>query len=91
MVTPFQIVTNHCMRRPLGIEDVNECDLSWLINQVALEYIPSTESQIDIGAFRQYIDAYSGRKDVVFLGIFDKDTKKHIGNIKYEPVNSELS
>lgn len=44
MVTPFQIVTNHCMRRPLGIEDVNECDLNWLINQVALEYIPSTES-----------------------------------------------
>ena len=31
-----------------------------------------------------------GRDDILFLGIFDKTNGLHIGNIKYEPVNSVL-
>jgi len=30
-----------------------------------------------------------GRPDVCFLGIFDKTTSRHIGNIKYEPIQVE--
>ena len=45
MVTPFLIVSNHGILSSPSVEDVNECDSSWLINQVALEYIISIKGQ----------------------------------------------
>ena len=39
---------------------------------------------------RKYVVDKISRDDVLFLGIFEKSRELHIGNIKYEPVNSEL-
>jgi RimJ/RimL family protein N-acetyltransferase len=36
---------------------------------------------------KAYIEARSGRSDVLFLGIFTRPGGAHIGNIKYEPVD----
>lgn len=78
------------MLRPLDMDDVSERYLGWLKDQAAQQYISAAVSQTDLTALQLYVAERSGREDVVFLGIFEKITGLHIGNIKYEPVNSEL-
>lgn len=87
---PTQILTNRFMLRPLDVCDISDRYAGWLRDQVAQQYISAAASQPDLNVLREYVAERSGREDVVFLGIFEKITGLHIGNIKYEPVNSEL-
>lgn len=85
-----RIITNRTILRPLDVNDVSERYLGWLRDKASLQYISAAALQPDITALRQYVLERSGREDVVFLGIFEKDTGLHIGNLKYEPVNTNL-
>ena len=38
-------------------------------------------------SLRKYVKEREGRDDVLFLAIFTRNGHKHIGNIKYEPVD----
>lgn len=87
---PSQILTNRFMLRPLDVGDISDRYAGWLRDQVAQQYISAAASQPDLAALQQYVAERIEREDVVFLGIFEKITGLHIGNIKYEPVNSEL-
>lgn len=85
----IEIVTDRFVLRELTGEDVTERYLGWLLDPETRKYITAaalTESLADV---RRYVEARTGRDDVIFLGIFEKSTGLHIGNIKYEPVNSE--
>ena len=42
-----------------------------------------------MSSLREYVRTNSARQDTVFLGIFSKDNNLHIGNIKYQPVDSQ--
>lgn len=85
-----EIFTNRFVLRPLNVGDVTDRYIGWLKDQAAQQYINAAVLQPDITWLRQYVLERSGRDDVVFLGIFKKENRLHIGNIKYEPVNSEL-
>ncbi len=50
----------------------------------------SATTETTFADLRQYVLERVDREDVLFLGIFEKVTGVHIGNIKYEPVDSEL-
>jgi RimJ/RimL family protein N-acetyltransferase len=54
------------------------------------KFITAAATTRSLNDLRTYVRERMSRKDVLFLGIFEKDTILHIGNIKYEPVNSEL-
>jgi ribosomal-protein-alanine N-acetyltransferase len=87
---PVKIVTNRFVLRPLRWDDVSDHYVSWLSDQATSQYINAAASKPNLAHLRQYVLERSGREDVVFLGIFEKITGLHIGNIKYEPVNSKL-
>lgn len=87
---PVKIITNRFVLSPLRLDDVSNRYAGWLSDQATSQYISAAASKSNLARLRQYVLEHSGREDVVFLGIFDKITQLHIGNIKYEPVNSEL-
>jgi ribosomal-protein-alanine N-acetyltransferase len=81
------IFTNRFILRPLNVDDISERYAGWLSDQATSKYISARLSLADL---RQYVYERTSQEDVLFLGIFDKITNLHIGNIKYEPVNSKL-
>lgn len=88
MFTPCkQIISARFTLRPLEVDDVTERYSSWLSDQETSKYITA---RLDILELRKYVLERLNREDVLFLGIFDKHSGLHIGNIKYEPINSKL-
>lgn len=85
-----RIVTKRFFLRPLSESDATETYLSWFGEGTIKKFITSSAEIASLSDLRTYIRARIGRADIVFLGIFDRDNSFHIGNIKYEPVNSEL-
>ena len=75
--------------RELALADVTERYLQWFRDAQAAKYIVAAADTRALSDLRQYVRERIDRSDVLFLGIFDRATGLHIGNIKYEPVNSE--
>ena len=81
------ISTNRFILKPLKVDDVTERYARWLSDQATSKYISARLSFEDL---QKYVYDRTNKEDVLFLGIFDKITGLHIGNIKYEPINSKL-
>ncbi len=81
------IITNRFILRLLNICDVTQRYAGWLSDQRTSKFISAT---LNLPELRRYVLERSNRDDVLFFGIFDKITGLHIGNIKYEPVSTEL-
>ena len=90
MTTPLEIATERFLLRPLTEHDVNERYLAWMHDPDARKYITAAARTERLSDLKQYVRARVDREDVIFLGIFDRDNDLHIGNIKYEPVDSRL-
>ena len=90
MTTPIEIATERFLLRSLTEHDVTERYLSWLRNPDARKFITAAARTEGLSDLKRYVCDRIGRDDVLFLGIFEKTTGLHIGNIKYEPVNSEV-
>jgi RimJ/RimL family protein N-acetyltransferase len=73
--------------RPLGAADATERYRSWFNAETARMGIASARSQPSLEELREFIVERAGRPDVLFLGIFARETGDHIGNIKYEPID----
>ncbi len=82
----LRIETERFVLRPLQSSDASDTYLSWFATSGS-EYI-STAAQMQKRAdLVQYIQERQKRQDILFLGIFIRETDIHIGNIKYEPIN----
>jgi RimJ/RimL family protein N-acetyltransferase len=86
-MTSLQIQTERFILRPLAVTDVSERYLGWLGDVTAKRYITAAATTQALADLERYVGERAGRDDVVFLGIFTKGGS-HIGNIKYEPVDS---
>jgi len=82
------IITPRFTLRELTQDDVTEHYLSWLHDEAAERYITEAGRTKTLDDVRRYIAERMGRDDVLFLGIFDTTTRAHIGNIKYEPIDT---
>lgn len=87
---PVTIDTERFHLRELREDDATERYLGWLGDAAATKYIAAAAAAKGLSDLRDYIRARTGREDVLFLGIFDKSSGVHIGNLKYEPVDSAL-
>jgi len=85
-----EILTERFLLRPLTEEDVTETYLGWLSDADAKRFITAAAKTKGLSDLRKFVSARIGRDDILFLGIFERNTGMHIGNIKYEPVDSEL-
>lgn len=90
MVEKIEITTERFLLRPLTESDVTEKYLNWFGDADARKFITAAASTKGFEDLRVYVRERIGREDILFLGIFGKDTGLHIGNIKFEPVNTEL-
>ena len=77
--------------RDLSNRDVNERYLSWIQDKTMNTFILSSGSNQNIIKLKTYVRKRSNQDTVRFFGIFDKISKIHIGNIKYEAINLSLN
>ena len=80
-----EIKTQRFLLRQLITDDISDRYLSWL-NIEDSPYIDYGKNHSTIEELKVYVSEREREKDVLFLGIFTKK-KKHIGNIKYEPID----
>lgn len=83
-----RIETERFVLRELTQADVSERYLSWFDNPDARSNISAAATTKKLDDLRAYIAERADRPDVLFLGIFDKASGTHVGNVKYEPVDS---
>lgn len=76
------------MLRELTVADVTERYRDWLLEPEAKKNISATTDSLS--ELVQYVADRTQREDVLFWGIFDLLSGLHVGNLKYEPVNTEL-
>lgn len=81
--------TERFLLRPLTTQDVTERYRSWFNPETARMGIASARRQPTIEELKTFIAERVSREDVFFFGIFTKDGGEHIGNLKYEPVDSQ--
>jgi len=72
--------------RKLDEKDATQKYCSWLNDPEVNKYLETREATIE--ELRQYIKDKNKNPNCLFLGIF-KENKKHIGNIKLEPIDFE--
>ena len=73
--------------RELKEEDASQEYCNWLNDPEVNKFLETKKTTIE--ELKQYIKEKRENPDCLFLGIFLKDTNKHIGNIKLEPVDFE--
>lgn len=77
--------------RSLTTKDASKKYLDWLNEGLVKKYITYAEEERTLDDLRAYIYEKTERQDTLFLGIFLKDDLSHIGNIKYEPIDTKSS
>jgi ribosomal-protein-alanine N-acetyltransferase len=86
---PLEIRTSRFVLRELRESDVSGRYLSWFADDAARTQITAAATTRTLTDLKQYVRERTGRDDVLFLGIFDAASGLHVGNIKYEPVDTE--
>jgi len=71
------------------VHHVTDEYLSWFDDSKTSKYIDYKLNQLAKDDLQDFVREKDLRNDVLFLGIFDKFSMKHIGNIKYEPIDFE--
>lgn len=74
--------------RRLAVADVSDEYLSWIRDQNSNRFIAAADPTYDLDSLRSYVAQREHKSDVVFFGIFVRGTNEHIGNIKFEPIDS---
>lgn len=87
-MTGVQIHTERFFLRELTESDATPRYLGWLGDPEAQAHIVSAAQHRSLADLADYIRARRHREDVLFMGIFERQTDLHIGNIKFEPVVS---
>lgn len=73
--------------RPLERADLNERYLSWLNDPEVTRYMETGTFPTSSEDLENYYRSLSGSKNDVILAIADKDSGRHIGNVKLGPIH----
>jgi RimJ/RimL family protein N-acetyltransferase len=79
--------TERFFLRDLTEADASNAWLDWLSTSVAKQFILATTKTANFSSLKVYISERMNLDNVRFFGIFDSLNGKHIGNIKYEPID----
>lgn len=77
------------------LRDLTEMDasieyLSWLSDPNTKRFISAAKKTQNLAELKNFIRERTDSDFVRFFGIFERATNKHIGNIKYEPIDTKL-
>ncbi len=85
------LTTKRFVLREIDEKDVTEQYLAWFNDDDAKSHIYFAENKKTLNELKYYVSERVNREDILFLAIFDKTRKIHIGNIKYEPISIDKS
>lgn len=85
-MTGIWLETERACLRPLTRSDVTARYLGWLHAQAG-GAIMAARSDMTLADLEAYVSARVNRDDLLFLGIFERTTGTHIGNLKFEPID----
>jgi len=85
----IEILTERFRLLELSEKHVTESYLRWFEDNQTNRFISYARKSQNLEDLKDYVMNRVNQPDIVFLGIFDKNSNHHIGNIKYEPVNSQ--
>ena len=80
------IQTSRFVLRSLTLSDATEKYLGWMKEDSVAKYITAASDTQSLASLEAYILEKSTKDDCFFLGVFDRISGEHIGNIKYEPI-----
>ena len=83
----FSIITPRFSLRTLDVTDNLEIYLSWMKDVMSNQYISSVRLDYSIEELIDYINNVNSLSSAILLGIFEKKSKRHIGNVKYSKIN----
>ncbi|MFH1877230.1 MAG: GNAT family protein [Candidatus Omnitrophota bacterium] len=72
--------------RDVSLGDVNDVYLGWMNDPEVTRYLEARFSEHTLESIRDYVEKMASKEDEVFLAICEKDSRKHIGNIKLGPI-----
>ncbi|MBI2474291.1 MAG: GNAT family N-acetyltransferase [Candidatus Taylorbacteria bacterium] len=72
--------------RKLTMEDATPRYCAWFNDPEVTKYLEIRSSNMD--QLKSYVKSKSDNPAVLFMGIFDKTSDLHIGNVKLEPINA---
>lgn len=81
------IESDRIFLRKLTETDVTPTYCSWLNDPEVNKYLETKSATLK--SLKKYVQAKIANPHCVFMGIFDKATGKHIGNVKLEPIDRE--
>jgi len=87
MLINEQIHTSRTLIRSLSEEENFGGYLKWVHDKVNNPYIMGVNEKYTELELRNYVRVKNLSKSAILLGIFEKNTMLHIGNIKYEPID----
>ena len=82
-----QFISENLFYRPLDVEDATEAYASWLGDEDVVQFLETSSSSV--ASVKSFIAEKKAAEDCLLLGIFDRVTLNHIGNIKLEPIDFE--
>ena len=68
------------------VEDNLSSYLSWMKNTEQNKFILSANKDVSLSSLCSYVLEKNKKIDCILFGIFEKSTRKHIGNVKLEPM-----
>ena len=80
-----RLVGERVFLRELQESDASEEYCSWINDSDVNKYLEAKKTTVE--ELREYIKEKKESKNAIFYGIFMKETEKHIGNIKLEPID----
>ncbi len=86
MDRPF-LVGERIYMRPLEVADVTDEYLHWMNDVELAKYIPAMTFPGTRAAVEEYVAREARNPATVFLAIIEKDTGRHVGNIKLGPIS----
>ena len=84
------LATPRFVVRTLVEDDVSPVYLSWLHNAATAKFIETAGQDQTLQSLRDYVRQRLINENCEFFGVFERVTGLHIGNIKFEPISTDL-
>lgn len=83
------IETNRFVMKVMTPELVSETYLSWFSDSESSTFIEYARKKTSLDDLKNYVQEKLTSPEALMFGIFAKESYKHLGNIKFEPINLE--
>jgi RimJ/RimL family protein N-acetyltransferase len=86
----IEILTARFSLRTLDLSDNLEKYLSWMQDVSSNPFIMSARSDYTLEDLKIYVNQVNANPEITFFGIFERESKMHIGNIKFSQINAAI-